>query len=150
MDRPVPLDKLVSLCKRRGFIFQSSEIYGGINSCWDYGPLGVELKNNVKRAWWRAMVQMRDDVVGLDASIIMSPDVWRASGHVENFTDPLVECADCRRRFRADEPAEAGVCPVCGGKLGQPRQFNLMFKTFLGPVEEDAAVVYLRPETAQG
>ncbi len=150
LDRPVPLDKLVSLCKRRGFIFQSSEIYGGINSCWDYGPLGVELKNNVKRAWWRAMVQGRDDVVGLDASIIMSPDVWRASGHVENFTDPLVECADCRRRFRSDEPAEVGVCPVCGGKLGQARQFNLMFRTFLGPVEEDAAVVYLRPETAQG
>jgi len=150
LDRPVSLDKLVSLCKRRGFIFQSSEIYGGINSCWDYGPLGVELKNNVKRAWWRAMVQGRDDVVGLDASIIMSPDVWRASGHVENFTDPLVECSACHRRFRADELAGDGLCPVCGGMVGPPRQFNLMFKTFLGPVEEDAAVVYLRPETAQG
>ncbi len=150
MDRPVPLEKLVSLCKRRGFIFQSSEIYGGINSCWDYGPLGVELKNNVKRAWWRSVVQLRDDVVGLDASIIMSPEVWRASGHVDNFSDPLVECTACHRRFRADELTPDGLCPACGGTVSQPRQFNLMFKTFLGPVEDDAAVVYLRPETAQG
>jgi glycyl-tRNA synthetase len=150
MDKPVALDKLVSLCKRRGFIFPSSEIYGGINSCWDYGPLGVELKNNIKRAWWRSLVQLRDDVVGLDASIIMAPEVWRASGHLENFTDPLVECTVCHRRFRADDLTPEGACPVCGGAVGPARHFNLMFKTFLGPVEDDAAVVYLRPETAQG
>lgn len=150
MDRPVPLEKIVSLCKRRGFIFQSSEIYGGINSCWDYGPLGVELKNNIKRAWWRSMVQLRDDVVGLDTSIIMSPDVWRASGHVENFTDPLVECSVCHRRFRTDDLTAEGTCPFDGGAVSEPRRFNLMFKTYLGPVEEDAGLVYLRPETAQG
>src|SRR5271166_4019525 len=112
MDKPVALDKLVSLCKRRGFIFPSSEIYGGINSCWDYGPLGVELKNNIKRAWWRSLVQLRDDIVGLDASIIMAPEVWRASGHLENFTDPLVECTVCHRRFRADDLTPEGSCPV--------------------------------------
>ena len=150
VSKPVSLERLVALCKRRGFIFQSSAIYGGINSCWDYGPLGVELKNNVKRAWWAAMVQGRDDVVGLDASIIMSPEVWRASGHVEHFTDPLVECGTCHRRFRDDELTPDGTCPVDGGAVGEARHFNLMFKTFLGPVEEDAATVYLRPETAQG
>jgi glycyl-tRNA synthetase len=148
------MDKLVSLCKRRGFVFQSSEIYGGTGSVWDYGPLGVELKNNVKAAWWRAMVHERDDVEGLDAAILMHPRVWEASGHVAGFTDPLVQCKNCSRRFRADDPnvAEKKQCPVCGTKdaFGEPRMFNLMFKTFMGPVEDSAAVVYLRPETAQG
>jgi glycyl-tRNA synthetase len=148
------MDKLVSLCKRRGFVFQSSEIYGGTGSVWDYGPLGVELKNNVKAAWWRAMVHERDDIEGLDAAILMHPRVWEASGHVAGFTDPLVECNNCHRRFRADNPDIAGKnqCPVCGTKesFGEPRMFNLMFKTFMGPVEDSAAVVYLRPETAQG
>jgi len=143
------MEKLVSLCQRRGFIFQSSDIYGGLNSCWDYGPLGVELKRNVKEVWWRMMVQGRDDVVGIDASILMHPHVWEASGHVETFTDPLVECKNCHLRWRADE-LESDTCPSCGGELTEPRQFNTMFKTFIGPVEEDAAVVYLRPETAQG
>ncbi|MGE5583462.1 MAG: glycine--tRNA ligase [Bacillota bacterium] len=143
------MDKIVSLAKRRGFIFQSSEIYGGLNSCWDYGPLGVELKNNVKRAWWRKVVQERDDMVGLDASILMHPRVWEASGHVAGFTDPLVDCKSCKQRFRADH-LEGDKCPACGGELTEARQFNLMFKTFMGPVEDNAAIVYLRPETAQG
>lgn len=143
------MEKIVSLAKRRGFIFQSSEIYGGLNSCWDYGPLGVELKNNVKRAWWRKVVQERDDMVGLDASILMHPKVWEASGHVAGFTDPLVDCKQCKQRFRADH-LEGDRCPDCGGELTEARQFNLMFKTFMGPVEDSAAVVYLRPETAQG
>jgi len=143
------MDKLVSLCKRRGFIFQSSEIYGGITSCYDYGPLGVELKKNVKEQWWKAMVQQRDDIVGLDASILMHPRVWEASGHVEGFHDPMVDCKQCKRRFRADE-VQGPRCPECGGELTEARQFNLMFKTHMGPVEEEASVVYLRPETAQG
>ncbi|HEX2173420.1 MAG TPA: glycine--tRNA ligase [Dehalococcoidia bacterium] len=146
---PPTMDKIVSLCKRRGFIFPSSEIYGGLNSCWDYGPLGAELKRNVKNAWWRSVIQERDDMVGLDAAILMHPRVWEASGHVAGFSDPLVDCKNCRRRFRADH-VESDKCPDCGGALTEPRQFNLMFKTYLGPVEEDAAVVYLRPETAQG
>jgi glycyl-tRNA synthetase len=174
------MDVLVSLCKRRGFIFQSSEIYGGTGSCWDFGPLGVELKNNIKRLWWRDFVQQRGDLVGLDASILMHPSVWKASGHVDNFTDPMVDCRECKHRFRADQldelawthfcPATKGnkftipagepcphcgasrtLCPDCGkGELTPPRRFNLMFKTFMGPVEEDASVTYLRPETAQG
>ncbi|MCI0441239.1 MAG: glycine--tRNA ligase, partial [Chloroflexi bacterium] len=139
----------MSLCKRRGFIFQSSEIYGGLASTWDYGPLGVELKRNVKESWWRAFVWGRDDIVGLDASILMHPDVWRASGHVQNFTDPLVECKECHQRFREDQISER-KCPNCGGELTEARQFNLMFKTFIGPIEDEAAVAYLRPETAQG
>ena len=143
------MEKIVSLAKRRGFIFQSSEIYGGLNSCWDYGPLGVELKNNVKRAWWRKVVQERDDMVGLDASILMHPKVWEASGHLAGFTDPLVDCKSCKQRFRADH-LEGDKCPACGGELTEARQFNLMFKTFMGPVEDNAATVYLRPETAQG
>jgi len=143
------MDKIVSLAKRRGFIFPSSEIYGGLNSCWDYGPLGVELKSNVKRAWWKANVQERDDLVGLDASILMHPRVWEASGHLEGFTDPLVDCKNCKQRFRADH-LETEKCPECGGELTEARNFNLMFKTYMGPVEENAAVVYLRPETAQG
>ena len=143
------MDTIVSLCKRRGFIFQSSEIYGGLGSTWDYGPLGVELKNNVKRAWWQDMVYRRDDMEGLDAAILMNPKVWEASGHVAGFTDPLVDCKECKKRFRADH-VEGSVCPECGGGLTEARQFNLMFKTFMGPVEDDAALAYLRPETAQG
>ena len=145
----VTMEKLVSLCRRRGFIFPSSEIYGGLSSCWDYGPLGVELKRNVKEAWWKAVVQGRYDMVGLDASILMHPHVWIASGHVEGFADPLVECKNCHLRWRSDQLQE-DKCPSCGGELTEPRMFNLMFKTFMGPVEEDASVVYLRPETAQG
>ncbi|MDZ7779081.1 MAG: glycine--tRNA ligase [Gemmatimonadota bacterium] len=147
------MDKLVSLAKRRGYIFQSSEIYGGAGSVWDYGPLGVELKRNLKDLWWSAMVHRRDDIEGLDAAILMHPRVWEASGHVEGFTDPLIECGNCHRRFRADIPEVAeGQCPTCGTRdaFKEPRQFNLMFKTHMGPVEDSSAAVYLRPETAQG
>ena len=143
------MDKLVSLCKRRGIIFPSSEIYGGIGSCWDYGPVGVELKNNIKQFWWRDMVYYRDNIVGLDASILMHPQVWVASGHVEGFTDPLVDCKACKHRFKATD-ITTGTCPNCGGELTPPRMFNLMFKTYMGPVEEEASIVYMRPETAQG
>jgi glycyl-tRNA synthetase len=145
----VDLSTIVSLCKRRGFLFQSSEIYGGLASTWDYGPLGVELKRNVKDAWWRRFVWERDDMVGLDASILMHADVWRASGHIESFNDPLVECKECHRRWREDELSDT-KCPACGGELAEAKMFNLMFKTFMGPVEDDASVTYLRPETAQG
>ena len=160
------MDKMMSLSKRRGFMFQSSEIYGGLASTWDYGPLGVELKRNVKEAWWRSVITERDDMVGLDAAILMHPQTWVASGHVENFSDPLVECKECNSRFRQDHLLEAtGVdpespeaaaalkelrCSNCGGELGEPRRFNLMFKTFMGPVEDTASEVFLRPETAQG
>ncbi|MDY6911536.1 MAG: glycine--tRNA ligase [Chloroflexota bacterium] len=143
------MEKLVSLCKRRGFVFQSSEIYGGLSSCWDYGPLGVELKNNVKSAWWQSVVRERDDMVGLDSSILMHPHIWVASGHVGTFADPLVDCKSCKQRFRADH-LESDVCPECSGELTEARMFNLMFRTFMGPVEDDAAQVYMRPETAQG
>ncbi|HIA74998.1 MAG TPA: glycine--tRNA ligase [Dehalococcoidia bacterium] len=149
IDSSLDIEKISSLCKRRGFVYQSSEIYGGLASTWDYGPLGVELKRNVKEHWWNTMVWERDDMVGLDASILMHPDTWRASGHLESFTDPLVECNDCKRRYREDH-IETEVCPECSGKLTEPRLFHLMFKTFMGPVEEDASTVYLRPETAQG
>jgi len=145
----VDMEKIVSLCRRRGFIFPSSEIYGGLSSCWDYGPLGVELKRNIKEAWWRAVVQERDDMIGLDASILMHPQTWAASGHLEGFSDPLAECKKCHQRWRLDD-LEGNICPHCGGELTEPRQFNLMFKTFMGPVEDDTSVVYLRPETAQG
>lgn len=170
------MQKIISLTKRKGFVFPSSEIYGGIGGFYDFGPLGAELKNNVKRAWWKAMVQESDEIFGLDAAIVMNPKVWEASGHVECFTDPLVECYACHKRFRADhlvekyrtskkfdehdfKPGELNdigkmlakiECPECLGKLTPPRQFNLMFKTFVGPVENDATKVYLRPETAQG
>ena len=145
----VSMEKLVSLCQRRGFIFPSSEIYGGLSSCWDYGPVGVELKRNIKEAWWRSVVQERDDMVGLDTSILMHPQVWEASEHLSQFSDPLVECKSCHLRWRADE-LQNDKCPSCGGELTESRMFNLMFKTFMGPVEEEANVVYLRPETAQG
>ncbi len=149
---PKLMDRAVNLSKRRGFIFQSSEIYGGFASTYDYGPYGVLLLRNVKDAWWRSMVQMRDDIVGLDASILMAPQVWEASGHLKSFTDPLVDCKNCQERFRADHLPESGACPNCGSKdsFTEARQFNLMFKTFVGPVEDDASVAYLRPETAQG
>ena len=152
MPRSLPyadMDKVLSLSKRRGFVFQSSEVYGGLASTWDYGPLGVELKRNVKEAWWRSVVRQRDDVVGLDAAVLMHPQAWVASGHVENFSDPLVECRDCHLRFRSDH-IESDNCPQCGGEFTDPRRFNLMFKTFMGPVEDTASQVYLRPETAQG
>jgi glycyl-tRNA synthetase len=145
----VDLDTLSSLCKRRGFVFPSSEIYGGFGGFWDYGPLGVELKRNIRDRWWRTVVQERDDVVGLDASIVMNPQTWVTSGHVKEFVDRLVECKNCRQRFR-EEDIEGTVCPNCGGPLAEARQFNTMFKTFVGPVEEDASTAYLRPETAQG
>ncbi|MBN1306607.1 MAG: glycine--tRNA ligase [Chitinispirillaceae bacterium] len=147
---PDLMSTIVSLCKRRGFIFQSSEIYGGLNSCWDYGPLGVELKRNVKEAWWRAMVTNRRDIVGIDASILMHPKVWEASGHRAGFSDPLVDCKQCKMRFRADHLDNIEKCPSCGGALTEIRKFNLMFKTFMGPVEDDSATVFMRPETAQG
>jgi len=157
MSRPVTMEKIVSLAKRRGFAFPSSEIYGGVGSCWDYGPLGVELKRNIKEAWWTDMVRARRDIVGIDCAILMHPRVWEASGHVAGFTDPLVDCKRCKQRFRADKLEDAR-CPEnpslrpgeCGGELTEARQFNLMFKTFMGPVEDTASVVFLRPETAQG
>ena len=172
MTQPT-MDTFVSLCKRRGFVFQSSEIYGGIGGFWDYGPLGVELKNNIKRNWWKAMVQDRDDVVGIETSIVMNPRVWEASGHTKTFADPMVDCKSCKHRFRTDDlgPSQAKSltpdiradlptrgsgsqpdirCPDCGGELTESRMFNLMFKTFVGPLADDASTVYLRPETAQG
>lgn len=148
-SKEVSMETLVSLAKRRGFVFPGSDIYGGFGSFWDYGPLGVELKRNVKDAWWKSVVQSRDDMVGIDAAIIMHPQVWVASGHVGGFVEPLVDCKVCRQRFREDH-LDSDRCPACGGELTEARWFNTMFKTFVGPVEEDAAVAYLRPETAQG
>jgi glycyl-tRNA synthetase len=161
------METLVSLCKRRGIVFPSSEIYGGLRAAWDYGPLGVEIKNNIKRQWWRSMVQERDDVVGLDSSVILSPEVWQASGHITEFVDPLTECLSCHRRFRADHlieaysdkhghPPEGGLadiaCPNCGtrGAFTEPRMFNGLLRTYLGATEDDSGLAYLRPETAQG
>ncbi|HJU29157.1 MAG TPA: glycine--tRNA ligase [Candidatus Binataceae bacterium] len=143
------MEKIVNLCKRRGLVFPTSDIYGGLGSTFDYGPLGVELKRNVKEAWWREMVQGRGDVIGLDSAILQHPRTWEASGHLQNFTDPLVDCKQCKQRFRADH-VEGDRCPECGGELTEARQFNLMFKTFMGPVEDTANTIYLRPETAQG
>jgi glycyl-tRNA synthetase len=149
MNQSDLMEKIVALCKRRGFIFQSSEIYGGLAGAWDYGPLGAELKRNVKEAWWKAVVHNRDDVMGLDASILMHPTTWKASGHTDNFTDTLVDCKKCKRRFRQDHLK--GKCPNCGGTdFTEPRAFNLMLKTNLGAMEDSSSVVYLRPETAQG
>src|SRR3954462_13619431 len=146
------MDAVVNLCKRRGFVFPSAEIYGGFRSTYDYGPLGVLMLRNVKDAWWRSTVQLRDDVVGLDAAILSTPRIWEASGHLANFTDPLVDCRKCKERFREDQLDDPSVCPNCGAKnsFTEARAFNLMFKTFVGPVEEDANTAYLRPETAQG
>jgi glycyl-tRNA synthetase len=149
---PQRMEAVVGLCKRRGFIFPSAEIYGGFRSTYDYGPLGSLMLRNVKDAWWRSMVQLRDDVVGLDAAILSPPAIWEASGHLANFTDPLVDCRNCKERFRSDHLAEPDLCPNCGqrGTLTEARNFNLMFKTQVGPVEESASDAYLRPETAQG
>jgi len=168
MKNRLSMDTLASLCKRRGFIFQSSEIYGGINGFWDYGPLGCELKRNVREAWWKNIVQQRENIVGLDAAIIMHPKIWEASGHVGGFADPMVDCKACKKRYKGDNLCEEqgkkliktekgfalpeGVkCTSCGSKdLTEPREFNLMFKTYVGPVEDESAIAYLRPETAQG
>jgi len=145
------MDKIVSLAKRRGFIYPGSEIYGGLAGTWDYGPLGVELKNNIRKAFWQSIVYERKDVVGFDAAILMNPKVWEASGHIKNFTDPLVECKNCHHRLREDTLPKDGKCPNCGKKdFTKPRDFNLMFKSHIGPVEDETGVVYLRPETAQG
>ncbi len=141
------MDKLLSLCKRRGFIFPGSEIYGGLANSWDYGPLGAELKKNIKDEWWKRFVRQRTDVVGIDAALMMNPKVWEASGHVAGFTDPLLECTKCRKRFREDQVGN--TCPDCGGGFSGPKQFNLMFKTNIGPTEEKGSMAYLRPETAQ-
>ena len=164
MEQNNLMDKIISLCKRRGFIFPGSEIYGGLANSWDYGPVGVELKNNIKQLWWKRFVQSRDDIVGIDASLIMNPKVWEASGHLATFNDPLVECKKCHHRFRKDELYDVWMektkgklddknkinsCPDCQEELTEPRNFNLMLKTFLGPAEEAANVVYFRPETAQ-
>ena len=151
-ENSITMDKIVSLAKRRGFVFQSSEIYGGLSSAWDYGPMGVELKNRIQRFWWREMTQLHDNIVGLDAAIMMHPRVWEASGHVENFHDPMVDCKQCKSRFRADHIDLSAACPNCGtkGQFTEPREFNLMFKTHMGPVHSDDSIVYLRPETAQG
>ncbi len=146
----VTMEKIVSLCKRRGFIYQGSEIYGGLAGTWDYGPMGVELKNNIKNLWWKMFVQERDDMYGMDTAILMHPKVWEASGHVSGFSDPLVECTKCKKRFRADHLENKEKCPECGGKLGEARQFNMMFKTHVGATEDAASVSYLRPETAGG
>ncbi|OHA88322.1 MAG: glycine--tRNA ligase [Candidatus Zambryskibacteria bacterium RIFCSPHIGHO2_01_FULL_43_25] len=144
------MEKIVSLCKRRGFIFQGSEIYGGLSGMWDYGPLGVALRDKITALWWKHFVLDREDMYGIDAALIMNPVVWKASGHVDGFSDPLVECDKCKRRFRADQIKDLKICSECGGKLSEPRQFNMMFKTFIGASEDEAGTVYLRPETAQG
>jgi glycyl-tRNA synthetase len=155
------MEKIVSLCKRRGFIFPSSEIYGGLANTWDFGPLGIEMKNNVKKAWWKKIVLERKNIIGLDSAIIMNSKVWEASGHVTGFADPLVECKSCHTRFRVDDLMKGKYgevtmkdgyphCPLCGGELTEEKKFNLMFKTFFGPVEDKTHLVYLRPETAQG
>ena len=151
---PATMEKITSLAKRRGFVFQSSEIYGGQSGAWDYGPLGIELKNRIAANWWKEMTQLHDNIAGLDAAILMHPRTWEASGHVENFTDPLVDCKKCKSRFRADqippENLERKECPECGGELTDTRKFNLMFKTHIGAIEDEANIIYLRPETAQG
>jgi len=144
------IDKIIALCKRRGFIFQSSEIYGGLANAWDYGPYGVELKNNIKRAWWQANVYRHTDIFGMDASIFMHPKVWEASGHIQNFFDLKSDCKSCKKRFKIADLKDKQRCPECGGELTEARPFNLMFKTYLGVIEDVASTIYLRPETAQG
>ncbi len=150
-DKKVSMEDIVSLCKRRGFIYQGSEVYGGLSGTWDYGPLGVALKRNIMNLWWKMFVEDRDDMYGVDAAILMNQKVWQASGHVDTFTDPLVECSNCKGRFRADK-IDTSKCPTCGAKnsFGKVRQFNMMFKTSVGPVEDESSISYLRPETAQG
>lgn len=145
----ITLEKIISLCKRRGFIFPNSEIYGGLANSYDYGPLGAELKNNIKRLWWKYFVQDREDMTGIDGNIILNPKVWEASGHVKNFKDALVECKKCHHRFRPDKLKDASKCPDCGGPMTKERMFSGLFKTVIGPVEEEGLVAYLRPETAQ-
>ena len=144
------IDKVVSLCKRRGFVFQSSEIYGGLSNTWDYGPFGVELKNNVKRAWWKSVVYERDDIFGMDAAILMHPKVWQASGHAKNFYDLKSDCKSCKKRFKTQDLKDKFQCPECGGQLTESRPFNLMLESHLGALEDEASLIYLRPETAQG
>jgi len=148
----VKLDDIVSLAKRRGFIYQGSDVYGGLSGTWDYGPLGVALKRNIMQLWWKMFVEDRDDMYGVDAAILMNQKVWQASGHVDTFTDPLVECSNCHGRFRADKLADSNKCPTCGkeGTFGEAKQFNMMFKTNVGPVDDESSISYLRPETAQG
>src|ERR1035437_4825000 len=144
------MEKITSLCKRRGFVYPGSEIYGGLAGTWDYGPYGVALKNNVKNLWWKMFVTDRDDMYGMDAAIIMNPKAWMASGHVSGFSDPLIDCKKCGHRFRADQLENKDKCQDCGGKLGEERMFNMMFKTFVGATEDASSVSYLRPETAGG
>ena len=144
------MENLISLCKRRGFIYQGSEIYGGLAGTWDYGPLGVALKKNIENLWWKRFVLDREDMYGMDAAILMNQNVWKASGHVSGFSDPLVECKKCKKRFRADQLEDQKKCPECKGELGEARQFNMMFKTHIGAMEDDSAISYLRPETAGG
>ena len=144
------MDKVVSLCKRRGFIFPGSDIYGGLSNTWDYGPWGVELKSNVKKAWWKISVLLRDDMYGMDASILMHPKVWEASGHTKNFFDLKSDCKSCKKRFKSAELKDKNICPECGGKLTETRPFNLMFETYYGTLRDEKSIVYLRPETAQG
>lgn len=144
------MDKIVSLCKRRGFIYQGSEIYGGLAGTWDYGPLGVQLKNNIRDLWWKKFVLDREDMYGVDAAILMNQNVWKATGHVGGFSDPLVECKKCKKRFRADQLSDKKKCPECKGELGEEKQFNMLFKTHVGALEDDSSISYLRPETAQG
>ena len=144
------MEDLISLCKRRGFIFQGSEIYGGLAGTWDYGHFGLALKNNIKALWWKKFVTEREDMYGVDADILMNQKVWQATGHAENFSDPLIECKKCKKRFRADKVADVKKCPECGGEMGEPKQFNMMFKTHVGAIQDDTSISYLRPETAQG
>ena len=144
------MEGIISLCKRRGFIYQGSEIYGGLAGTWDYGPLGLALKNNVKNLWWKKFVTDRDDMYGVDAAILMNQNVWKATGHVGGFSDPLAECKKCKRRFRTDQLEDPKKCPDCGGEMGEERQFNMLFKTSVGAIESDESISYLRPETAQG
>lgn len=152
MNENLKLEDIVSLAKRRGFIYQGSDVYGGLSGTWDYGPLGVSLKRNIMNLWWRMFVDERDDMYGVDAAILMNQKVWQASGHVDTFTDPLVECSNCKGRFRADKLDNPNKCPTCGkeGTFGEPKQFNMMFKTNVGPVADESSISYLRPETAQG
>ncbi len=144
------MEDIISLCKRRGFIYQGSEIYGGLAGTWDYGPLGLALKNNIKNLWWKKFVTDRDDMYGVDAAILMNQNVWKATGHVGGFSDPLAECKKCKRRFRTDQLDDPKKCPDCGGEMGEERQFNMLFRTSVGAIESDDSISYLRPETAQG